>query len=88
MGDAAHIIGWTDHGTLQNMRDCLLQHSVALQADGVEVTFRLQRLIKLGDGKSRVSAKEAQQVKGLVAGNDGSKNLFPAIGAVNIGPVG
>lgn len=84
MVEAPHIIGWATHWALQEMRDSLLKHSVALQTDGVEVAFCFQHLVQLWDRRSSVGSEKAHQVAGLVAGDDGSQNLFPAIGAVNI----
>ena len=61
-----------------------MQDGVALEAGGVEVAFCFQHLIEFGDSKSRISAKEAHQVAGPIAGDDGSQNLFPVIGTVHV----
>ena len=84
MVEATNVVGRTSHGALQQVSYGVLQNRVALQADGVEVALRLQHLVKLWNGKSRVSAKEAHQITALVAGDDRSQNILPAIGAVDI----
>lgn len=84
MIEATHSIGRTAHGAFQKMSDGLLKHIVALQADGVEITFRFQHLVKLREGKGGIGPKEPHQVAPLVSGDDRGQNLLPAIGAVDI----
>lgn len=84
MVKAAYIVGWAIQGALKQVSYGVLQHSAALQSDGVEISFRFKRLVKLGNGKSRIGPKEVHQITALVASDDGSQNLFPAISAVDI----
>ena len=66
------------------MSNGLLKHIVALQADGVEITFRFQHLVKLREGKGGIGPKEPHPGATLVSGDDRGQNLLPAIGAVDI----
>ena len=50
------------------MPDLLIQNSIRLQSDGIEVPLDLQTAICLGVGKARIPSEESQNIMASITG--------------------
>src|SRR4051812_10814631 len=75
---------WAAHRTLEQVRDLSLKDSVGGQADGIAITLRLQEVVDLGRGKTRVSPEVAPLHRVSVAGDHRLQHRTPALGGVDV----
>src|SRR3954467_14781893 len=81
---APDLVGRTAHRMLEQMSNPALENRIGGQADHVPVVLRLQELIDLRRGKTRIGAEVAPLHRGPVAGDNGLQHLAPALGTVHV----
>ena len=77
-------MGWTPNRPRQQMADPFLQDLVGVKADRVLEPPGFEIGVDIGIGEGRISAKGAAYRVAPVAGHDGIKHIFPAIGGMHI----
>lgn len=83
------MVGRATHGTLEQMRNLVLQDATGAQPDRVEIVLSFQHLVEVWNGKGRIGPEEPHQATIRVSRDDRLQNRVPSFRAVHIaGPQG